>query len=53
MMIAQRTQTLQRRKTEWTAQLQPDVIQAACEAVGSTEWRDRLLNPVVTVQVLL
>jgi hypothetical protein len=52
-MIAQLTQTLQRLKTEWAAQLQPDAIQAACNAVDYTQWRDRLLNPVVTVQVFL
>jgi hypothetical protein len=52
-MMPKLTQTLQRLKTEWAAQLQPDAIQAACDAVGYTEWRDRLLNPVVTVQVFL
>jgi hypothetical protein len=52
-MLATLTPTLQRLKTEWAAQLQPHAIQAACDAVGSTQWRDRLLNPVVTVQVFL
>ncbi len=52
-MIAKLTQTLQRLTTDWAAQLHPDAIQAACDAVGSTQWRDRLLNPVVTVQVFL
>jgi hypothetical protein len=52
-MMPKLTQTLQRLKTEWAAPLQPDAIQAACDAVGYTEWRDRLLNPVVTVQVFL
>jgi hypothetical protein len=52
-MIAKLTQTLQRLTTDWAAQLQPDAIQAACDAVGYTQWRDRLLNPVVTVQVFL
>jgi hypothetical protein len=52
-MMPKLTQTLQRLKTEWAAQLQPDAIQVACDAVGYTEWRDRLLNPVVTVQVFL
>jgi Transposase DDE domain len=50
-MLAQLTQTLQRLKTDWAAQLQPEAIQAACDAIGYTQWRDRLLNPVVTVQV--
>jgi Transposase DDE domain len=52
-MVAKLTQTLQRLKTDWAAQLQPDAIQTACHAVGYTQWRDRLLNPVVTVQVFL
>jgi hypothetical protein len=52
-MVAKLTQTLQRLKTDWAAQLQPDAIQTACNAVGYTQWRDRLLNPVVTVQVFL
>jgi len=52
-MLAQLTQTLQRLQTDWAAQLQPDAIQAACDAVGYTQWRDRLLHPVVTVQVFL
>jgi hypothetical protein len=29
-MIAKLTQTLQRLKTDWAAQLQPDAIQRAC-----------------------
>jgi hypothetical protein len=29
-MIAKLTQTLQRLKTDWAAQLQPDAIQTAC-----------------------
>jgi hypothetical protein len=44
---------LQRFKTDWAAQLQPEAIHAACEAVGYTAWRDRLLNPVITVQWFL
>jgi hypothetical protein len=47
------TTVLQRLKTAWAAQLQPEAIYAACKAVGYTEWRDRLLNPVITVQAFL
>lgn len=47
------TTMLQRLKTEWAAQLQSEAIQAACEAVGCIEWRDRLLNPIITVQAFL
>lgn len=52
-MTAQLTQMLQRLKTDWAIQLQPAAIQTAYDAVGYTQWRDRLLNPVVTVQVFL
>jgi len=40
------TAVLTQLKTDWAAQLQPDAIAAACEQVGYTSWRDRLLNPV-------
>lgn len=40
-------------ETEWATQLQPEAISAACESVGYTMWRDRPLNPVLTVQVFL
>ena len=52
-MRSRMTTVLQRLKTEWAVHLQPEAILAACEAVGYTEWRDRLLNPVVTVQAFL
>jgi Transposase DDE domain len=52
-MVPSVTTVLQRFKTEWAAQLQPAAISAACEAVGYTAWRDRLLNPVITVQLFL
>jgi hypothetical protein len=47
------TTVLQRFKTAWAAQRQPEAISAACEAVGYTMGRDRLLNPVITVQLFL
>src|SRR5678815_3112197 len=52
-MIPSVTTVLQRFKTDWAAQRPPEAIHAACEAVGSAAWRDRLLNPVITVHVLL
>jgi hypothetical protein len=52
-MVPSVTTVLQRFKTDWAAQLQPEAISAACEAVGYTAWRDRLLNPVITVQLFL
>src|SRR5262249_47820634 len=42
-----------RFKTDWTAQLQPDAIQAACQEAGYTTWRDRLLPPVTTRHLFL
>jgi len=47
------TAVLTQLKTDWAAQLQPDAIAAACEQVGYTSWRDRLLNPVTLVQLFL
>ena len=47
------TTVLQRFKTDGAVQLEPEAIHAACEAVGYTAWRDRLLNPVITVQLFL
>jgi hypothetical protein len=44
---------LQRCKTTWAAQLQPDAIHTAWQDAGSTSWRDRLLHPVTTVQMFL
>lgn len=52
-MVPSVTTVLQRFKTDWAAQLQPDAIYAACQEVGYTSWRDRLLNPVTTVQLFL
>ena len=52
-MVPSVTTVLQRFKTDWAAQLQPDAIHAACQEVGYTSWRDRLLNPVTTVQLFL
>src|SRR5687767_11065761 len=52
-MVPSVTTVLDRFKTDWAAQLHPEAIRAACEAAGYTAWRDRLLNPVVTVQLFL
>jgi hypothetical protein len=52
-MVPRVTTVLQRFKTEWAAQLQPEAIHTAYEAVGYTAWRDRLLNPVITVPLFL
>ena len=44
---------LERLKTDWATELQPAALHAACVDVGYTQWRDRVLNPVVTVQLFL
>jgi hypothetical protein len=52
-MVPSVTTILDRLKTAWVAQLQPDAIHTACQEAGYTSWRDRLLNPVTTVQLFL
>jgi hypothetical protein len=52
-MVLSATTVRQRFKTDWAAQRQHEAIHAACEAVGYTAWRDRLLNPVITGQLFL
>jgi hypothetical protein len=52
-MLPSVTTVLQRFKTDGAVQLEPEAIHAACEAVGYTAWRDRLLHPVITVQLFL
>jgi hypothetical protein len=52
-MVPRIATVLQRIKTAWAAQLQPDAIHTACQEAGYTSWRDRLLNPVTTVQLFL
>jgi Transposase DDE domain len=52
-MVLKITAVLARFKTDWTAQLQPDAIKAACQEAGYTTWRDRLLTPVTTIQIFL
>ena len=52
-MVPSVATVLQRFKTDWAIQLQPDAIHTACQKAGYTSWRDRLLNPVITVQLFL
>jgi hypothetical protein len=52
-MVPSVTAILQRFKTDWASQLQSDAIHTACREAGYTSWRDRLLNPVTTVQLFL
>jgi hypothetical protein len=52
-MVASVTAVLRRFKAEWATQLQPEAIIGACEEVGYTSWRDRVLTPVTTIQLFL
>jgi hypothetical protein len=47
------TAILPRFTGEWAALLQPNAILAACDEVGSTRWRDRVLTPLTTVHLFL
>jgi hypothetical protein len=49
-MVPSVTTVLQRCKTDWAAQLQPDATHTACPKAGYPSWRDRLLHPVITAQ---
>lgn len=42
------TEVVQQFKQDWTVQLEPNAILAACRRVGY-KWRERCLSPVVTV----
>ena len=52
-MVPSIATVLQRFKMDWALQLQPDAIHTAGQKAGYTSWRDRLLNPVTTVQLCL
>jgi Transposase DDE domain len=52
-MVGSIMTVLERLKTEWATELQPGAIRAACEEVGYTAWRERVLTPVITVQLFL
>jgi hypothetical protein len=52
-MVASVTAVLSRFTTEWATQWQPEAISGACEEAGYTSWRDRVLTPVTTIQLLL
>src|ERR687891_2813903 len=53
MMVASVSAVLSRFKAERATQLQPEAIIGACEEVGYTSWRDRVLTPVTTIQLFL
>lgn len=52
-MIARLNRILRHFRDAGISPLQPEAIEQACREVGYTAWRDRLLNPVATIQVFL
>jgi hypothetical protein len=52
-MVASVTAVLSRFKAEWATQWPPEAIIGACEEVGYTASRDRVLTPVTTIQLFL
>ena len=46
------TDVVKQFKNDWTSLLEPAAIRSACRAVGY-RWRERLLDPVVTLQLFL
>lgn len=49
-MVPRIEEVLERFKADWVGQLQPAAIEQACHEVGYG-WRERLLNPVTTIQL--
>ena len=49
-MVPSIAEVVRQFKQEWTNQLEPQAIEGACREAGLI-WRDRLLNPVMTVQL--
>lgn len=49
-MIPNIAEVVRQFKQNWTSQLEPRAIEHACREAGLT-WRNRLLSPVVTVQL--
>jgi len=52
-MVASVSAVLNRFTPEWATQVQPEAIIGAWAEAGSTSWRDRVLPPVTTLQLLL
>jgi hypothetical protein len=52
-MVPSITTILQRFTTEWATRLQPAAILTVCREMGYTGWRNRVLTPVTTVQLVL
>ena len=52
-MVASVTAVLSRFTTAWATPWPPEAILGACEEAGYPFWRDRVLTPVTTSQLLL
>jgi hypothetical protein len=52
-MVGSMMTVLERLKTEWATELQPTAIRTACEDIGYTAWRERVLTFIVTLQLFL
>ena len=52
-LVASITAVLRRFNTAWAPQVPPEASIGACEEAGSPAWRDRVLTPVPTIQLLL
>src|SRR5262245_32891260 len=48
-MPATHTQVVKQLQQDWTSQLEPDAILAACRS-GAFRWQERTRNPVTTIQ---
>jgi hypothetical protein len=49
-MVPSISEVVRQFKQNWTSQLEPQAIENACREAG-LKWRDRLLNPIMTVQL--
>jgi hypothetical protein len=49
-MTATITQVVKQFQQDWTSQLEPDAILTACRGAAH-QWRERLLDPVTTIQL--
>jgi hypothetical protein len=52
-MVPHITAILERFTGEWATLLHPEAILTVCQEIGDTEWRDRVLTPVTTMQLFL
>ncbi len=51
-MPATVSQVVKQFQQDWTRQFEPEAIRSACRDIDY-QWRQRLLDPVVTIQLFL